>query len=98
MHYSIQVRRFPVLLRDERTGEERQDAIILTKEHLRAAQLLGQSSTELIHSAYSKEGFKVLKIEAPEKREIRLNLQELWKLHGALKGEKTGEVHERKAI
>ena len=39
---SIEARRFPVTLRDERTGEIIQSSIILDKQRLQAAQLVGQ--------------------------------------------------------
>lgn len=43
-HQNIHLRRFTVQIRDERTGETRQDAIVLSKQQLQAAQLCGQSS------------------------------------------------------
>ena len=50
---SIEARRFPVTLRDERTGEIIQSSIILDKQRLQAAQLVGQSSKELIHRCFT---------------------------------------------
>ena len=79
--YTINVRCFPVVIRDERTGETRQDTIILDKQRLQAAQLVGESSKELIHRIYNRAGFQVLDIDTPDRREINLNLDELYKLH-----------------
>lgn len=45
---TIYTRRFPVTIRDERTGAEMQDYITLDKAQIQAAQLVGLSSKELI--------------------------------------------------
>ncbi len=45
---TIYTRRFPVTIRDGRTGAEMQDYITLDKAQLQAAQLVGLSSKELI--------------------------------------------------
>lgn len=75
---TIEVRRFPVTIRDERTGEVSEDHIILDKQRLQSAQLVGQSSKELIQRLYNRQGFRVLEIGKPERRSINLNLSELW--------------------
>ena len=67
---SVPVRCFPVLIRDERSGAVSADMIVLTREQLRAAQLVGQSSTELIGRIFGRRGFRVLNIQKPIKREI----------------------------
>lgn len=41
---SIEARRFPVTLRDERTGEIIQSSIILDKQRLQAAQLVARAA------------------------------------------------------
>lgn len=74
-HQNIHLRRFTVQIRDERTGETRQDAIVLSKELIQAAQLCGQSSKELICRYYNREGFTVLDIGKAEKRTIPLDLE-----------------------
>lgn len=72
----IQLRRFTVQIRDNRTGETRQDAITLSKVQLHAAQLCGQSSREVIDRLYAREGYTVLGvIGRAEKREIPLDLE-----------------------
>lgn len=80
---SIQVRAFPVIIEDRHTGERAGDTIVLTKEQLQAAQLVGQSSKELIHRLYNRRGFKVIEIGSPAKRETTVNLEELFQLHKA---------------
>lgn len=78
---TIETRRFPVELLDERTGCASSEYIVLDKRQLRAAQMVGQSSKELIRRIYNRQGFRVLEIGVPERRSIDLNLDELWKQH-----------------
>lgn len=72
---TIYTRRFPVTIRDERTGADIQDYITLDKAWLQAAQLVGQSSKELICRLYNRQGFRVLKIGKAEKGNIKVNLE-----------------------
>ena len=58
----ITLRAFPVKIQDTRTGEIKEDRIVLTKEQLHAADLVGQSSKELITRLYNREGYRVLEI------------------------------------
>lgn len=78
---SIEARRFPLELMDERTGCASLEYIVLDKRQLQAAQMVGQSSKELIRRIYNRQGFRVLEIGTPERRSIDLNLDELWKQH-----------------
>lgn len=78
--FVFQARSFTVVIRDG-NDVEREDTIVLDKSQLQAAQLVGQSSKELIERLYEREGFKVLHIGKATKREITLNLEELFKLH-----------------
>lgn len=78
---TIEVRCFPVTIRDERTGEVSQDYIILDKARLQACGMVGESSKELIQRIFNRRGFWVLEIGKPERRSIDLNLSELWQLH-----------------
>ena len=82
---SIEARRFPVTLRDERTGEIIQSSI-LDKQRLQAAQLVGQSSKELIHRFYNRQGFRLLEIGTPERRSLNLSLEDLWDLSDSAGG------------
>lgn len=77
---TIEARRFPVTLRDERTGIILQESIILDKQRLQAAQLVGQSSKELIQRFYNRQGFRVLEINTPERRTLTMSLADLWDL------------------
>ena len=51
----ITLRAFPVKIQDTRTGEIKEDRIVLTKEQLHAADLVGQSSKELITRLYNRD-------------------------------------------
>lgn len=75
---TIEIRRFSVAVRDERTGEVSKDYIILDKPMLHAAQLVGQSSKELIQRIYNRHGFRVLEIGKAERRSISVSMDELW--------------------
>ena len=70
----IPVRRFPLIVKDERTGRAEQDSIVLTKEQLQACQIVGMSATELIYSIYNRQGYRVLAIGKPVKKEIRVDI------------------------
>lgn len=71
---TIHTRRFPVTIRDERTGAETQDSVTLDKAQLQAAQLVGLSSKDLIYSLYNRHGFRVLDIGKAEKGRIEVEL------------------------
>ena len=80
---TIEVRRFPVDIRDERTGVVSRDYIVLDKSMLKAACTVGQSSKELIQRIYNRHGFRVLEIGKAEKRSISVSLDELLDMSGA---------------
>lgn len=71
----ITLRAFPVKIQDTRTGKTTEDKIVLTKEQLHAADLVGQSSKELITRLYNREGYKVLEIGKAEKQSGELDLE-----------------------
>ena len=73
---TICVRIFPVKLWDTRSGDEITDEIVLTKAMLTAAQLVGQSSKELIQRAYNREGYSVLEIGKARKMTVTVDLEE----------------------
>jgi len=77
-YQNIQLRAFAVQIKDVRTGETREDTITFTKQQLQAAQMVGQSSKELIYRAYNRAGFTVLDIGRAEKRETTLDLDGLY--------------------
>lgn len=79
--FTLNVRAFPVKVFDHRSNSERVETVVLTKEHLQASQIVGQSSKELIQRLCAREGFSVLGIGTPEKKSISLNLDELFNLY-----------------
>lgn len=74
---SIAALRFPVTVQ---RGENDTDVIpvILTKEQLRAAQTVGESSKELIHRICKRDGYTVLGIGKAERKTFEINLAEMW--------------------
>lgn len=76
---TITVRNFPVLAHDHRTGREEKITVPVTREQLRASQLVGQSSTELIERLCERQGYTVIEIGQPDKFSMKLNLEELVK-------------------
>ncbi len=89
--YELHVRCFPTVIEERETGAQRCDYIVLDKSQLQAAQLVGQSSKELIHRLYGRQGYNVLEIGTPTKRTIGLNLEELYKYHQMSKGATDGK-------
>lgn len=71
----VQVRAFHVRIRDERTGEEKNDVIVIEKPRLQAAEYAGISSNDLIYRIYNRSGFRVLDIVFVDKREICIDLR-----------------------
>lgn len=77
---TIEVRRFPVVIKSTNSGAVSNDTITLSKQQLQAAQLVQQSSKELIHRLYQCQGFKVLDIGKPERKTISVDLDALWEV------------------
>lgn len=73
----IEARCFPVVLKNL-NGETVEDYIVLGKHQLQAAQIVGQSSKELIHRLYNREGFHVIDIGTPVKKSVTVDLTALW--------------------
>lgn len=71
---TLTLRAFPVIVENTETQEVKKDIIVLTKEHLRAAQLVGQSSKEVITRICANEGYRVVEIGKPAKRDVTFNL------------------------
>ena len=73
----ISALRFPVTVQ---MGENDTDVIpvILTKEQLRAAQTVGESSKELIRRICDRMGYKVLDIGKAERKTFEIDLAEMW--------------------
>lgn len=75
----IEARRFPVTTKDG-NGKICNDTIILTKRELQAAQIVGESSKELICRLYQRKGFRVLDIGKAEKKTLSVDLDALWEV------------------
>ena len=76
---TVQVRVFPVVIRDERTGAKTEDEIALTKDQLRAAGEIGVDYKGLICSIYNRQGYRVLNICPPAKKALQVDLLELYR-------------------
>ena len=74
---TLTLRRFPVLAIDNRTGQGEAITVTVTKDQLRAAQIVGQSSKELIVRLCSRQGYTVREIGLPDKLAVTLNLDKL---------------------
>ena len=59
---TMYLRAFTVRIQDQRTGETSEDVIVFDKAQLQAAQVIGQSSKELIFRAYNETGYTVVYI------------------------------------
>ncbi len=71
---NVTVRAFPVKAKDMRSGTESAGHIVLTKEQLQAAALVGMDSKELIRRVYGRQGYKVLEIGEAVKRRVAVDL------------------------
>ena len=77
-YYELQIRIFPVKIRDCRTGEEWDDLIVIDKARLQAAQMVGQSSKELIERLYQKEGYTLLEVGKADKMTVDICLRNVY--------------------
>ncbi len=77
---TMEVRRFPLLVVKKDNHEPYARHIVLTKEQLRAAQVVGQSSKELIHRICDRQGYKVLEIGKADKKTVFVDLDALWEV------------------
>lgn len=75
---TMQARAYSVTLEDQRSGEKSVELIVLDKQQLQAAQIVGQSSNELIYRLFNRRGYRVLDIGKPVKKEIVVDLTELY--------------------
>lgn len=75
----ISVRVYPVELKDTRTGERFSDAIVLEKSRLQAGALFDLGDEDIICRIYNRQGYRVLEIGKPVKRELTVDLLQLVK-------------------
>ena len=77
---TIHLRRFRAALRNRESGEEVTVFITLDKTQLQAAQIVGQSSKELIERFADRNGYELLNIIGkPDKLTVTIPLDELWR-------------------
>ena len=76
---TMQARAYSVTVEDQRSGEKSVELITLDKQQLQAAQIVGQSSNELIYRLFNRQGYRVLGIGKPVKKEIVVDLTELYR-------------------
>ncbi len=76
---TLTLRAFPVLAHDHRTSKEADLTVVLTKEQLRAAQMVGQSSKELIERICGRQGYEVMEIGTPDKLAVTVDLDKLYR-------------------
>ena len=74
---TLHLRQFPVLAHDHRTGREESITVPVTTQQLQAAQIVGQSSTELIERLCDRQGYTVIEIGKPAKRTVTVDLEKL---------------------
>ena len=78
----LNLRAFYVVIEDtRRPGEVEDDIIVLDKSQLQAAQVVGQSSKELIYRIYNRKGYVVKEIAPAIKVPVELDLAGLYELN-----------------
>ena len=98
---TMQARAYSVTVEDQRSGEKSVELIALDKQQLQAAQIVGQSSNELIYRLFNRQGYKVHEIGKPSKVAVTVDLNKLVEeqeerakynyLYGAGGGERVGD-------
>lgn len=75
---NLTLRTYPVVIEDQRhPGEVLEDTITLEKSQLQAAQVVGQSSKELIERLCDRQGYTVIEIGKPVKSSVVVDLDKL---------------------
>lgn len=77
----LHLRQFPVAVHDHRDGQERRITVTVAKNQLQAAQIVGQSSKELIERLCDRQGYSVLEIGKPSKVAVTVDLDKLVEQH-----------------
>lgn len=72
---------FPVLAHDHRDGQEKHIVVTVAKNQLQAAQVVGQSSKELIERLCDRQGYSALEIGKPFKVACVVDLDKLVEQH-----------------
>lgn len=79
----LNLRQFPVLAHDHRDGQEKHITVTVAKNQLQAAQIVGQSSKELIERLCDRQDYSVLEIGKPSKVACVVDLDKLVEGAGA---------------
>lgn len=74
---NLTLRQFPVVAHDHRTGKEEAITVTVTRDQLRAAGVVGQSSKELIERLCERQGYTVIEIGQPDKVTVTVDLDKL---------------------
>lgn len=83
-YINVTLRAFKVKIFDNRTLETKIDVIVFDKSVLQAAQLVGESSDNLIKKLYNRQGYTVIETVEVIKREAQLNLRRLFEAGGEI--------------
>ena len=78
---TIRAYAYPVIIKDLRTGEEREDVIVLPKEWLFICGSDGVNISDdkrMIYRAYNVRGYEVLEISKRRSVQLSVNLEELY--------------------
>lgn len=73
----LNLRQFPVTAHDHQDGQEKTIIVTVTKDQLKAAQIVGQSSKELIERLCERQGYTVMEIGKPFKVAVTVDLDKL---------------------
>lgn len=75
----LNLRQFPVLVYDSRKDISTEENIVVTvtKDQLQAAQIVGQSSKELIERLCERQGYTAIEIRKPSKVAVAVDLDKL---------------------
>lgn len=73
----IHLRCYEVTILDMRTNETKTDSIIIDKQALQAAQIIGLSSDNVIKKYYSKKGYRVIKTGVPVKKSVTVDFKSM---------------------
>lgn len=74
---TIQIRNFPVVVWDHRDSTEKAITVPVSRDQLRAAQAVFQSSKELIERLCSRQGYTPISIGTPDRQNITIDLAQL---------------------
>ena len=77
----LNLRQFPVTVHDHRDGQEKRITVTVAKNQLQAAQIVGQSSKELVERLCDRQGYSVLEIGKPYKVAVTVDLDKLVEQH-----------------